>query len=57
MKDHSIAITRVFVQEKIADQYIAALKTTLEGVNKQFGANPSDPELLFGPPATKVHYY
>jgi aldehyde dehydrogenase (NAD+) len=54
--DSCIATSRVLVQDTIANQFIAALKAAFEDTNKQFGANPADPGVMFGPMATKPHY-
>ncbi|KAF2500042.1 aldehyde dehydrogenase [Lophium mytilinum] len=50
------ATTRLFVQEGIADKFLAALKGSFEAITKTLGSDPQEMTTTYGPLVDKIQY-
>lgn len=50
------ATTRLFVQDTIADEFLAKLKANFEGIGKTLGSDPQDMSTTYGPLIDKIQY-
>jgi len=50
------ATTRLFVQDTVADKFLAALKGSFEKIGKTLGSDPQDMSTTYGPLVDKIQY-